>query len=354
MLAAILLAVAMIGWAMAPGSGSDHAPTSPTAAVGAVTQVNPGGIIESTAPLRGHLWVLSCLQHCAEPWSSTVRGQLVELTTAGHPIRRFPIADPGAVAGGDGSIWVAHFYSGQVTRINPRTGQRTAMLQLKLPTPIDTAGDRRFIPSAISFSAGRVWVSTARGWTAEIDPHTGQLMRMAYSSSQSPSATTAAGLTWVADELYGIGTFTATSTHVTRHQLTWAGQPLDVTTVAYGAGLIWAFGSGTNYAARLVNPPTTSVVTTINPRTGRILHQWPVGNATTMVLADGGAYVGGHLHGRLLHLTPPNRAEVLHGPNIAGLIAATTHALWATPVLAEGVLSGLGPRRLLRIELTQH
>jgi hypothetical protein len=354
MLAAVLLAVATIGWSIARGSGSDHKPISPTAAVGAVTQVNLGGIIESTTRLRGNLWVLTCLQHCAEPWSSAVRGQLVELTAAGHPIKRFAVADPGAVAGGDGSIWVAHFYSGQVTRIDPHTGQRTARLQLRLPRPIDTAGDRRFIPSAISFSADRVWVSTARGWTAEINPHTARLVRMAYSSSQSPSATTAAGLTWVADELYGIGTFTATSTQVTRHQLTWAGQPLDVTTVGYGADLIWALGSGTDYTARLINPPTTSVITTINPHTGRILHQWPVGNATTMVLADGGAYVGGHLHGRLLHLTPPNDVEVLHGPKVGSLIGATAHTLWATPVLAEGVLSGVGPTRLLRIELTQH
>lgn len=348
----VLLAAATIGWAIARSSGPDHAPISPTT-VGTVTQVHPGGIIESTASLRGNLWVLTCLQRCSEPWSTAVRGQLVELTAAGHPIKRLPVSDPGAVAGGEGSIWVAHFYSGQVTRIDPQTGRRTATIQLRLPRPVTTSGDRRFIPSAISFSSDRVWVSTARGWTAEINPHTAQVIRMAYSSSQATSATTAAGLTWVADELDGIGTFSATSTQVTRHQISWAGQPLDVNTVASGAGLIWALGSETNYTLSLVNPPTTSVVTTINPHTGRILHQWRVGNTATMVLANGGAYVGDDPNGRILHLIPPNHAQVLHGPKAASLTAATPHTLWATTVLADGVLAdGLGPTRLLRIELT--
>ncbi len=353
-IATVLLAAATIGWAIARSSGLDHAPISPPAAVEAVTQVHPGGIIESTTSLRGNLWVLTCLQHCSEPWSSALRGQLVELAAAGHPIKRLPVADPGAVAGGEGSIWVAHFYSGQVTRIDPQTGRRTATLQLKLPRPITTSGDRRFIPSAISFSSDRVSVSTARGWTAEIDPHTAQVIRMAYSSSEAPSATTAAGLTWVADELAGIGTFSATSAQVTRHQITWAGQPLDVNTVAYGAGLIWALGSETNYTVSLINPPTTSVVTTINPHTSRILHQWRVGNTATMVLAGGGAYVGDDRDGRILHLIPPNHTQVMYGPKTASLTAATAHTLWATTDLAEGVLAdGVGPTRLLRIELTQ-
>ena len=352
---AVLLAAAIVGWAIARSAGPDHAPISPTAAGGAVAQVDLGGIIQSTTTLRGDLWVLTCRQLCSDPWSGAVRGQLVELTAAGHPIKRFAVADPGSVAGGDGSIWVAHFYSGQVTRIDPRTGQRTATVQLKLPRPITTRGDRRFIPSAISFSADRVWVSTARGWTAEINPRTAQLIRMAYSSSQATSATTAAGLTWVADELDGIATFPATGTQVTRHQITWAGQPVDVNTVAYGAGLIWALGSETDYTVSLVNPPTTTVVTTINPHTGRILHQWRVGNNTTMVIADGGAYVGDDRDGRILHLIPPNHVQTLHGPKAASLVSATAHALWATA--PAGPTPPLGPAtqtRLLRIELPPH
>jgi hypothetical protein len=178
---------------------------------------------------------------------------------------------------------------------------------------------------------------------------------MAYSSSQAPSATTAAGLTWVADELAGIGTFPATSTHLTTHQITWAGQPVDVTAVAYGSGLIWAFGAATSYTASLINPTTTSVVTTINPRSGRILHQWRVGNDTTMVIADRGAYVGDDRDGRLLHLIPPNHVQMLRGPKSASLTSATADALWATtPAGPTPPLGPVTPTRLLRIELPSH
>jgi streptogramin lyase len=354
-IAAVLLAAGTVGWAIARSVVPGHAASSSPTAGGTIAHVVLGGVVQSTTTLRGDLWVLTCRRHCADPWSRAVRGQLVELTAVGRPIKRIAVADPGAVAGGDGSIWVAHFYSGQVTRIDPHTGRPTASLQLKLPGPLATTGDRRFIPSAISFSADRVWVSTARGWTAEINPHTARLMRMAFSSSEAPSATTAGGLTWVADELDGIGTFPATSTRVTRHQISWAGQPLDVDTVAYGAGLIWALGAETNDTISLTHPPTTSVVTTINPYTGRILHQWRVANNTTMVIADGGAYVGDDRDGRLFHLTPPNHVQILRGPKDASLTSATPHALWATA--PAGPAPPLGPATrtlLLRIELPPH
>jgi hypothetical protein len=100
--------------------------------------------------------------------------------------------------------------------------------------------------------------------------------------------------------------------------------------VAHGVGLIWALGSETNSATGLTNPRPTSVVTAIKPRTGRIVHQWRVGNTATLVLADGGAYVGDDNDGRFVHLIPPNHVQVLHGPKAASLTAATPQALWAT------------------------
>ena len=101
---------------------------------------------------------------------------------------------------------------------------------------------------------------------------------MIRSSSQATSVTTSDGLTWVADELSGVATFTAHSTHVTRHEITWAGQPLSIETVAHGAGLIWALGSRTNGHALT----TGAVVTAIKPKSGHITRQWPVPGGATM------------------------------------------------------------------------
>lgn len=195
--AAVLVAAVAV-WLIANSSPSGHAAGATRGSVGVLAL---GGIVQDTTTLHGNLWVLTCRQSCSQRSSTAVFGQLIELTGAGRPVKRFPVADPGAITSGDGAIWLAHFYSGEVTRVDPQTGQPTATIDLQLPKPITTSGNRRFVPSEISFSAGRVWASTARGWTAEINPHTERLIRMVRSSSQALSTTTAAGRTWIADEL---------------------------------------------------------------------------------------------------------------------------------------------------------
>jgi hypothetical protein len=183
-----------------------------------------------------------------------------------------------------------------------------------------------------SRSARYCWSRRAAGlgYGAEINPRTARLERIVFTSSEAPSSTTAAGLTWVADELDGVGTFAASSNHVAIHYISWARQPVDVGTVAYGAGLIWALGQETNYLTSMTHPTTVGVVTTLDPRTGRIMHQWRVSpEAVTLVLGNGGAYVGDDNDGRLLLLTPPRGVQILHGPAAAQLTAVTTHALWA-------------------------
>jgi hypothetical protein len=306
---------------------------------GPVTQLQLGGVVHATATLNHHIWVLTCNRHCRQPLSSTVRGQLIEMTNTGRPLKRYPITDPGDITEGNGAIWIAHFYGGQVSRIDPRTGWPTATIPLQLPRPV-ARGDRRFLPAAISFSAGRVWVSSGRGWTAEINPHTGRLVGMVYSSSQATSATSAAGRTWIADELAGVGTYSTAGAHVERHQISWRGQSLSIETVASGGGLIWAWGW-----RELLTPgtPTVTVVTTINPRTDGIEHQWRVPNTAPMIIANGSAYVGDSRTGRLVRLTPPDHTQALHGPKAAGLTAVTAHALWV--ITRKGQLLRVALRR---------
>jgi hypothetical protein len=196
----------------------------------------------------------------------------------------------------------------------------TAATRLQLAKAFTTNGWRRFEPSAISFGAGSIWASDGFGFVAEIDPGTARLERMVFTSSEAPSSTTAAGLTWVADELDGVGTFAAGSDHVAVHHISWAGQPVDVGTVAYGAGLIWALGEETNFSISLTDPPTVGVVTTLDPHTGRITHQWRISpDYTAMVIGNGGAYVSDDNAGRLLRLTPPHGLQILHGPAAAQL-----------------------------------
>jgi hypothetical protein len=328
--AAVLLLAPTVGWAIARNTESAHAPAAPPATAGTVERLVLGGAVQDTTTLAGRLWVLTCLRHCSDPFSSASAGQLMELTATGRPIKRFPVSDPTALTSGAGALWVAHFEAGDISRINPQTGRVSATTHVQLAKPIATNDYRRFEPAAISFGAGRIWASDGLGYVAEINPGTARLQRIVFTSSEATSSTGAAGLTWIADELDGVGTFAAGSNHVAIHHISWAGQPVDVGAVAYGTGLIWALGTQTSYVASLTAPTNVGVVTTIDPRTDRIMHQWRVSpQADTMVLGNGGAYVSDDNDGRLLRLTAPHGLQILHGPKAAQLTAVTAHALWA-------------------------
>ena len=342
---AILLLAATFGWAIARSAGSGHAPAPASVTVGTVEPLALGGVVQGTTTLEGRLWALTCLRHCSDPFSTASTGQLIELAATGQPIKRFPVSDPTVLTSGAGELWVAHFETGDVSRINSQTGRVTATTHVQLAKPISTNGYRRFEPAAISFGAGRIWASDGLGFVAEINPRTARLERIVFTSSEATSATSAAGLTWIADELDGVGTFAAGSNHVAIHHISWARQPVDVGTVAYGAGLIWALGSETNFSISLTDPPTVGVVTTLNPHTGRIVDQWRISSqASALVFGNGGAYVSDDDNGRLLRLTPPHRLQILHGPKAAKLTAVTPHALWAINRNGQLVRIGLTRR----------
>lgn len=341
--AAVLLLAATVGWAIARSALSAHAPVAPPVTVGAVAQLALGGVVKDTTTLEGRVWMLTCLSRCSDPFSTAGTGQLIELAATGQPIKRFPVSDPTALTSGAGALWAAHFATGDVSRINPQTGRVTATTHVQLAKPISTNGYRRFEPAAISFGAGRIWASDGLGFVAEINPGTARLERIVFTSSDATSSTSAARLTWVADELDGVGTFAAGSNHVAVHLISWAGQPVDVRTVAYGAGLIWALGEETSFLTSLTHPTTVGVVTTLDPHTGRIVGQWPTApQASALVLGNGSAYVGDDNNGRLLRLTPPHGLQVLHGPRAAQLTAVTSHALWAINRNGQLLRIGLG------------
>lgn len=339
-MAAVVLAAAASGALIAHSPDAGRPPTASSAAVGAAQRVALGGRVTDATTLHGDVWVLTCSRQCGSVLAGHGgSGELTEVNGAtARVIGRVAVNDPGVLTSGNDQIWLAHFATGTVTRVNPQTGQTTATIQLKLPRAI-VPGDRRFLPSGISLAAGTVWVTTARGWTAAIDPRSATLDRMIRSSSQATSVTTFSGLTWVADELYGVATFTAHSTHVTRHQITRAGHPLSVETVAHGAGLIWALGSRTDGHALT----TGAVVTAITPKSGHVTHQWTVPGGATMIVTNRGAYVAPLNGSQIKHLTATHRVQTIPAPEFRKLTTATPHALWATT--RDG--------NLLRIALTR-
>jgi hypothetical protein len=302
-----------------------------------------GGSPVDGAAARGTMSVLTCIRGCSGPRLRVE--QLVEIATRRPRVIEWQTAtDAVALArGDDGAIWIDHFTAGTVTRVDPATGGTTATVHLALPRPI-VAGGRRlygFLPSGISAGDGKVWVSTARGWIAEIDQRSARVVAMVPTPSEDTDTTTDRHGTWVAEGLAGVG-FLAPGRHRLRTPfISQAGHPVDVSEVASGGGLIWALGSFVDPAYR--GEHDTAVVTAIDSRTGQIAHRLHIsGSPDSMVYGGGAPYVGDFEQGRLYRITPDYRAENFRSPRgRIRLVAATRGGLWATTSIGS----------LLRIEI---
>lgn len=114
-------------------------------------------------------------------------------------------APPERVARGFGSAWEAEFRSGRVVRRDLDTGRAQASVTLKLPKPIiladpDLPPDSDFLPLDIATGAGGVWVSTARGYVARIDPETSRVTAYVRTRFDSTSEVdTGDGAVWVGE-----------------------------------------------------------------------------------------------------------------------------------------------------------
>jgi len=267
---------------------------------------------------------------------------LVEVASlSGRVIRRFPVADPQAFAIGNGAIWIAHLLNGTVTRVDPRDGRTIATIHLTLPKPIQgNDHDWEFLPSSISFGNATVWVSTARGWIAEINPRTSQLITTVSTMSEDNATATGSHGTWVAEELGGLGFIPRHSQRLTLQRISEAGQSVDVVGLVSGGELIWALGS---FAPPADPTKSADIITAIDARTGHIAHQTQFSGDYSFAYGNGALYGADFSSGLLVRVGTDYKVHRLRLPRGSeSLVAATPGAVWAT------TSSG----RMLRITVT--
>ncbi|MGH2651859.1 MAG: hypothetical protein ACRDHK_11700, partial [Actinomycetota bacterium] len=113
-------------------------------------------------------------------WVATVtdpsgHGEVVRIDpTEGRVVARIPLPEVGALAVGEGGVWVANLRHGTVTRIDAEIDEVAEVVDMP-PLPYEVAeGDSSYLPEDITIGFGRVWVSTARGSVASIDPGPGE------------------------------------------------------------------------------------------------------------------------------------------------------------------------------------
>lgn len=150
---------------------------------------------------HGSLWLLRCKQRCAGDGRQS-RGEVVRLDEdRGRVLSRVEVSDPGALAVGEGGVWVANFWGSSLERIDPASGQVVATIELSLPRPI-ARGDDAFVPQDVAVGEKRAWVSTARGYVARIDPANNRVEAMIKVPSKAAGPIAAGdGAVWLGESM---------------------------------------------------------------------------------------------------------------------------------------------------------
>lgn len=136
-----------------PGPGPDRGLT-----------IQVGGSPVDVAMGEGSVWV-------ATATDSSGRGNVVRIDpTGGRIVARIPLPEIGALTAAEGSVWVVNLRGGTVTRIDSATNEPTDVIDMPSLLYEVAEGDREFVPESIQSGFGRIWISTARGAVASIDP----------------------------------------------------------------------------------------------------------------------------------------------------------------------------------------
>jgi hypothetical protein len=112
---------------------------------------------------------------------------------------------PSHLIGDDEAVWVAHWGSGAVTRVDPKTGDVTATIDLELPFAFGIKTDKRlFVPNDIALGHGSLWVGTARGAIARIDVETLEVEIIELDPGAPGEIAVDSNGIWIAEDVAGL------------------------------------------------------------------------------------------------------------------------------------------------------
>jgi YVTN family beta-propeller protein len=212
--------------------------------------------------------------------------------------------EPGAIASGAGSTWVAHPAAGTVSRIR-RDENRVDTIDV---------GDA---PASLTFAAGSLWVGGGSdGTVARIDATTNRVEQRVTVGNGLRGLAGGFGAVWAAAGVDGtVARIDPRSGRVTARAVV-GGHPA---ALAVGAGSVWAVAEDAGSVVR------------IDPRTATSVQAIPVGNGPSAVaFADGAAWVANQHDGTVSRIDPATD-RVSHtlpaGPAPLAL-AAVAGGLW--------------------------
>jgi ABC-type transport system substrate-binding protein/class 3 adenylate cyclase/DNA-binding beta-propeller fold protein YncE len=226
-------------------------------------------------------------------------------------------ADPVGVAVSDDSIWVANAGSSNVSRISPSAGN-------EIVDTIDVPGGA----AAIAFGPDGIWVANSVGDTvSRIDPAKGEVVETIVVDDQPVALAAYQGALWVANARSGTVSHVSTGPPVTVQPANVGNAPQ---AIAVGLDSIWVanFLDGT--------------VDRIDPATGSIDRTFPVGAGPSgLAISRGSVWISNAPEGAVKRLDPETGdAETIRLGSQAAGIDAGSNALWVGVRGAESTHRG--------------
>jgi YVTN family beta-propeller protein len=232
-------------------------------------------------------------------------------------------ASPGAVAVGEGSVWVVNTSDNSVSRIDPKTHTVEQTI---------TVGHG---PSGIAVGSGFVWVANSLNRSvSKIDPNTngGRVIDRIPVGNGPAGVAFSAGAVWVANS--ADGTVVRIDPRTDR-----TSAPIPVEAGAYGV----AVGDGSVWVTS--GRPAGSV-SRIDPRAMGVVQVLPVGNGPgSVAVGDGSVWVVNSLDGTVSRIDPGSNSEKARipvGDGPSGVAVTASDGVWVSDEFG-GNLSQIDP-----------
>ena len=225
---------------------------------------------------------------------------------------------PGALAAGDGSVWVASAAAGTISRIDREREQVTT---------IDVAGE----PTALAYGAGSLWVADGQHRrVAQINSATNRVVRRFGVGNSPRDVAATADAVWVASSVDGrIDRIDLTRAGAVR-QIPLQGGPAGL---AAGGGAVWVAGED------------SGLVTRLEARTGAALDVIGVGNGPAAVaVGEGAVWAANRADGTVSRIDPRTNA-VTDTIGVGGTpvdIAAGAGGIWVADA-RRGMIARIDP-----------
>ncbi len=247
----------------------------------------------------GAVWALTCDSGCSGDRRDSTGSALRIDPASGEVMASLSLENPSKIVVGEGGVWVISFWDGTVTRIDPASSQVVATIELQLPFAVceNCPDPRDFLPLDVAVGDGAVWVDTARGVLARIDPATNQVEDMIRLPAEGPARVAVGeGAVWVGMDLFGVYRIDPATDRVAA-RIAIDDSParrLGVGEVVVGEGSVWVEGAWARRTTDMqgneeyVHAPGAAVAR-IDPSTDRAVAFLPVGDSTRPMAFVGSA-----------------------------------------------------------------